>query len=79
MPECTHDILRLEKKFLHWGHDITSENNPEADLSFAVNLRKSNDFIRRKALEKIKDIEPKKKLEMFSLKVIFTWKTTSFI
>ena len=22
------DILRLEKKFLHWGHDITSENNP---------------------------------------------------
>ena len=67
------DILRLEKKFLHWGHDITSENNPyEADLSFAVNLRKSNDFIGRKALEKIKDIEPKKKLEMFSLKSNFS-------
>ena len=31
----------IEKKFLHWGHDITSENNPyEAGLSFAVNLKK---------------------------------------
>ena len=35
------DILRLEKKFLHWGHDITSENNPlEAGLSFAVSFKK---------------------------------------
>ena len=29
------------KKFLHWGHDITSENNPfEAGLTFAVNFKK---------------------------------------
>ena len=35
------DTLRLEKKFLHWGHDITSENNPfESGLSFAVNFKK---------------------------------------
>ena len=65
----TLDILRLEKKFLHWGHDITSENNPfEAGLSFAVNFKKGSDFIGRKALEKIRDIEPQKKLELFSLK-----------
>ena len=63
------DILRLEKKFLHWGHDITSENNPfEAGLSFAVNFKKNNDFIGRKALEKLKNSPPNKKLELFSLK-----------
>ena len=65
----TLDILRLEKKFLHWGHDITSETNPfEAGLSFAVNLKKDFDFIGRKALEKLKNYPPIKKLELFSLK-----------
>ena len=65
----TLDILRLEKKFLHWGHDITSENNPfESGLSFAVNFKSKNDFIGRQALEKIKDEPLKNKLELFSLK-----------
>jgi len=65
----TLDILRLEKKFLHWGHDITSENNPfEAGLSFAVNFKKNENFIGRSALEKVKDNVPKKRLELFSLK-----------
>ena len=63
------DILRLEKKFLHWGHDITSENNPfESGLSFAVNFKKDENFIGRKALEKIKDKPLTNKLELFSLK-----------
>ena len=63
------DILRLEKKFLHWGHDITSENNPfESGLSFAVNFKKNEDFIGREVLEKIKNKPPKSKLMLFSLK-----------
>ena len=63
------DILRLEKKFLHWGHDITSENNPfESKLSFAVNFKKKENFIGREALEKIKDKPSAKRLELFSLK-----------
>ena len=67
-----HYILRLEKKFLHWGHDITSENNPfESGLSFAVNFKKKENFIGRKALEKIKKKQPEKKLELFSLKKRF--------
>jgi 4-methylaminobutanoate oxidase (formaldehyde-forming) len=66
------DILRLEKKFLHWGHDITSENNPfESGLSFAVNFNKNENFIGREALEKIKDMPLKKKLNLFSLKKKF--------
>ena len=65
----TLDILRLEKKFLHWGHDITSENNPfESGLSFAVNFKKKENFIGREALERIKDKPLKNKLELFSLK-----------
>jgi len=63
------DILRLEKKFLHWGHDITSENNPfESGLSFAVNFKKNENFIGRKALEEIKDKPLTNRLELFSLK-----------
>ena len=69
----TLDILRLEKKFLHWGHDITSETNPfEAGLSFAVNFKKRHNFLGREALEKIKYETPKKRLELFSLKNNFT-------
>ena len=67
----TLDMLRLEKKFLHWGHDITSENNPiEAGLRFDVNLKKKHDFIGRKYIEKIIYQPLKKKLELFSLKKI---------
>ena len=66
------DTLRLEKKFLHWGHDITSENNPfESGLSFAVSFKKKEDFIGRKALEKIRDKPLENKLELFSLKKNF--------
>ena len=63
------DILRLEKKFLHWGHDITSENNPfESGLRFAVNFNKNENFIGREELEKIKNKPLRRKLELFSLK-----------
>ena len=65
----TLDILRLEKKFLHWGHDITSENNPfEAGLSFTVNLKKNYNFIGRSSIEKIIKKPLKRKLQLFSLK-----------
>ena len=47
------DILRIEKKFLHWGHDITNENNPfEAGLNFAVNLKKKRKFYWQKIFRK---------------------------
>jgi glycine cleavage system aminomethyltransferase T/glycine/D-amino acid oxidase-like deaminating enzyme len=68
----TLDILRLEKKFLHWGHDITSETNPfEAGLSFAISLKKTNNFIGRKSLEYIIRKPLKKKLDLFSLRHCF--------
>eukprot|EP00040_Diaphanoeca_grandis_P003109 m.23780 g.23780 ORF g.23780 m.23780 type:complete len:885 (+) comp14353_c0_seq1:31-2685(+) len=40
------DILRLEKGFVHWGHDATQATSPlEAGLGFAVSLKKPFDFM----------------------------------
>jgi len=63
------DTMRMEKGYLHWGHDITPEENQyEAGLGFAISYKKNVDFIGKEALLKIKDQKPKKKLAIFSLK-----------
>ncbi|TIS01420.1 MAG: FAD-dependent oxidoreductase, partial [Mesorhizobium sp.] len=47
------ESLRLEKGYHAWGADITPNDTPqEAGLGWAVKLRKNNDFIGRRALEK---------------------------
>ena len=62
------DIMRMEKKYLHWGHDISPEENPfEAGLSFAVDLKKDFDFIGKKALLELKNKEQHKQLIMLTL------------
>jgi 4-methylaminobutanoate oxidase (formaldehyde-forming) len=63
------DIMRMESGFLHWGHDISPEENQyEAGLNFAISYKKETDFIGKRALEKIKDKKQKKKFIMLSLK-----------
>ena len=38
--------LRMEKGYLHWGHDITIEEDPyEAGVGFCVNLKKPKKFL----------------------------------
>ena len=45
------DIMRMEKGFLHWGHDISPAENPfEAGLDFTVKLNKDVDFIGKNSL-----------------------------
>ena len=45
------DIMRMEKGFLHWGHDISPAENPfEAGLDFTVKLNKNVDFIGKNSL-----------------------------
>jgi hypothetical protein len=57
------DSLRLEKRYLYWGSDITPDYTPyEAGLGFAVSLKKKSDFIGRAALERAKTAGPKRKL-----------------
>ena len=49
------DIMRMESGFLHWGHDISPEENQyQSGLSFTISNKKEIDFIGKKALEKIK-------------------------
>ena len=63
------DIMRMESGFLHWGHDISPEENQyEAGLNFAISYKKENNFIGRDYLLKIKDKKQNKKFIMLSLK-----------
>ena len=57
------ESLRLEKRYLYWGADITPDYTPwEAGLGFAVALKKSTDFIGRAALEKARALGPRRRL-----------------
>ena len=63
------DTMRMEKGYLHWGHDMSPEENQyEAGLSFAISYKKNVDFIGKEALLKIREQKPKKKLVILSLK-----------
>ena len=62
------DTMRMESGYLHWGHDMSPEENQyQAGLGFAVSYKKNIDFIGKKALLKIKEKKPIKKLAMFVL------------
>ena len=63
------DTMRMESGFLHWGHDISSEENQyEAGLNFAISYKKKIDFIGKESLLKIKDKKQDRRLVMLSLK-----------
>jgi glycine cleavage system aminomethyltransferase T/glycine/D-amino acid oxidase-like deaminating enzyme len=63
------DTMRMESGFLHWGHDISPEENQyEAGLKFAISYKKEVNFLGKESLLKIKDKKQKKKFIMLSLK-----------
>ncbi len=65
----TMDVMRMESGFLHWGHDISPEENQyEAGLNFAISYKKNVKFIGRGALLMIKDKQLKKRFVMLFLK-----------
>ena len=62
------DIMRMESGFLHWGHDISPEENQyQAGLSFTISKKKNENFIGKQALEKIKKEKIKSRFAMFTL------------
>ncbi len=63
------DTMRMESGFLHWGHDISPEENQyQSCLDFTISYKKNIDFIGKKSLIKIRDTKQTKRLAMFSLK-----------
>ena len=59
----------MESGFIHWGHDISPEENQyQAGLKFAISFKKNVDFVGKEALLKIKDKKLDKRLMMFTLK-----------
>ena len=63
------DTMRMEKGYLHWGHDMSPEENQyEAGLSFAISFKKNINFIGKKAITIIKNKKIKKKMVMLTLK-----------
>ena len=63
------DTMRMESGFLHWGHDISPEENQyEAGLNFAISYKKEINFIGKESLLKIKKKKQDKIFVMLSLK-----------
>jgi len=63
------DIMRMESGFVHWGHDISPEENQyQAGLKFTISYKKNTNFIGKEALLKIKDKSLDKTMMMFTLK-----------
>ncbi len=57
------DTMRMESGFLHWGHDISPEENQfESTLDFAISFKKNIDFIGKDSLLKTKNQKKKKKI-----------------
>jgi glycine cleavage system aminomethyltransferase T len=63
------DTMRMESGFLHWGHDISPEENQyQAGLNFTISFKKDKDFIGKDTLLKIKYQNLTKRFIMLSLK-----------
>jgi 4-methylaminobutanoate oxidase (formaldehyde-forming) len=66
----TLDSCRIEKKFVHYGHDVAEEDTPlECGLSFVCDLEKEIPFIGRDAILKQKESKSfmRKRLVQFLL------------
>jgi glycine cleavage system aminomethyltransferase T/glycine/D-amino acid oxidase-like deaminating enzyme len=63
------DTMRMESGFVHWGHDVSPEENQyQAGLNFAISFKKPFDFIGKKKLLKIKDEKLDRRFVMMVLK-----------
>lgn len=62
------DSCRIEKKFLHFGHDVAGEDTPlEAGVGFVCDFDKAGGFIGRDALARQRERPLRKRLVQFLL------------
>jgi 4-methylaminobutanoate oxidase (formaldehyde-forming) len=65
----TMDTMRMESGFLHWGHDISPEENQyQAGLNFTISYKKPFDFIGKEKLLEIKNQKIDRRFVMLTLK-----------
>ena len=65
----TMDTMRMESGFLHWGHDISPEENQyQAGLNFTINFKKPFNFTGKEKLLKIRDQKLDRRFVMLVLK-----------
>jgi 4-methylaminobutanoate oxidase (formaldehyde-forming) len=65
----TMDTMRMESGFLHWGHDISPEENQyQAGLNFAISYKKPFNFIGKENLLKIRNQKIDRRFVMLALK-----------
>ena len=63
------DTMRMESGFLHWGHDISPEENQyQSGLTFTISNKKEINFIGKEALQKIKNKTIDRRFIMLTLK-----------
>jgi 4-methylaminobutanoate oxidase (formaldehyde-forming) len=63
------DTMRMESGYLHWGHDISPEENQyQAGLNFTISYKKAFDFIGKEKLLKIRDQKLDRRFIMLALK-----------
>ena len=72
MSHCgshTMDVMRMESGFMHWGHDLSPEENQfQAGLSFLISFKKEFNFIGKEELLKIREHKLDKRFVMLILK-----------
>jgi glycine cleavage system aminomethyltransferase T/glycine/D-amino acid oxidase-like deaminating enzyme len=65
----TMDTMRMESGFLHWGHDISPEENQyQARLNFTISFKKDFNFIGKEKLLEIKNKKVDRRFVMLVLK-----------
>ena len=63
------DTMRMESGFLHWGHDISPEENQyQAGLNFTISYKKPFNFIGKEKLLEIKNQKIDRRFVMLTLK-----------
>ena len=63
------DTMRMESGFLHFGHDISPEENQfQSNLTFTISNKKEIDFIGKEALQLIKSKKIDRRFVMLTLK-----------
>ncbi|MEM7195241.1 MAG: FAD-dependent oxidoreductase [Pseudomonadota bacterium] len=62
------DSCRLEKGYLHWGHDIGTDDDPiSAGLGFAVTKNHDIDYIGKQAIKRLRSKPTENRLQLFEV------------